>query len=185
MKRREFLRVGVMASAAALSGAQFGAAATPRIGMRDLIYRIKVDDRPLLSGVRRAAVSSAPLLAPLQGRLFENLTNTAADVRGIVYCLYEDGIRERVKVGFTAADVAKRVSDLQTGNPRRLRVLATAKGTIRDERRLHVQLGPWKVLNEWYDIVDETPQRIIARHFLRSECDSYLADRTKALFRVA
>lgn len=66
--------------------------------------------------------------------------------------------RKFVKIGFSAAeDVAKRIAELQTGNPFEIKVVLTVDGTLRQEKELHAALtsafGRIRVPmppNEWY-----------------------------------
>lgn len=67
---------------------------------------------------------------------------------GRVYVI-EDGIA--VKVGFTSGAVAARIKDLQTGNPRRISVIAEiANATEETEAALHRALNTWHVSGEWF-----------------------------------
>jgi len=56
-----------------------------------------------------------------------------------------------IKVGW-AADVPKRIAELQTGNPRTLRLLHLLVGEQRLEHNLHRRLGrPSRLIGEWFD----------------------------------
>lgn len=67
---------------------------------------------------------------------------------GTVYVL-EDGFG--VKVGYTSGPVAKRVGELQTGNPRRIAVLAEiGNATYELEEMLHSKLNEWNIGGEWF-----------------------------------
>ena len=65
---------------------------------------------------------------------------------GFVY-LITDGTA--VKVGYSVKPQA-RVSELQTGNPRELRLLATKAGTEADEAAIHQQFMADNLLLEWF-----------------------------------
>jgi hypothetical protein len=67
---------------------------------------------------------------------------------GTVYLL-EDGFG--IKVGYTNGPVAKRVSDLQTGNSRRITSIAEIlNATLATETLLHSILNEWNVNGEWF-----------------------------------
>lgn len=65
---------------------------------------------------------------------------------GYVYCI-TDGTA--VKIGYSLKPAA-RVAELQTGNPRPLRLLATIPGTEATEKSLHVKYLRYNVLQEWF-----------------------------------
>jgi hypothetical protein len=58
-----------------------------------------------------------------------------------------------MKIGYcaTAEGVAKRVCELQVGNPRRLRLVATVRGTREAERQLHQRFAAIRMVGEWFD----------------------------------
>lgn len=66
--------------------------------------------------------------------------------QGFVY-LISDG--EYVKVGYSVKPEA-RVGELQTGNARELRLLASMPGTVEDERALHLRFLDDNLLLEWF-----------------------------------
>jgi hypothetical protein len=67
---------------------------------------------------------------------------------GTVYVL-EDGFG--IKVGYTIGPVAKRIGELQTGNPRRITVVAEiGSATIELEELLHSKLNEWNITGEWF-----------------------------------
>ena len=57
--------------------------------------------------------------------------------------------RDALKIGF-AVDVRARLSELQTGNAHELVLVATAPGTVEDERALHRRFAAQKVRGEWF-----------------------------------
>ena len=65
---------------------------------------------------------------------------------GFVYCI-TDGTA--LKVGYSVKPEA-RVGELQTGNPRVLRLLAKKPGTEADERALHAKYIQDNLLQEWF-----------------------------------
>jgi hypothetical protein len=56
-----------------------------------------------------------------------------------------------IKIGFTS-DLTpwKRISTLQTGNPFKLKVIATLTGTQEDEKNLHNNLNRYRLSGEWF-----------------------------------
>lgn len=80
-----------------------------------------------------------------------------AGVQGYVYLIIEvlpGGGLEYGKVGYST-NPKKRAAELQTGNPRILRLHATKKGTELDERALHAKYARMNVLQEWFLITKE------------------------------
>lgn len=76
-------------------------------------------------------------------------------VQGYVYCIGEEtDDPEFVKVGYSV-NPNKRVAELQTGNPRKLVILAIMEGTLEDERRLHAKYSDANILQEWFELSDE------------------------------
>jgi len=65
---------------------------------------------------------------------------------------------EYIKIGFTAQDIEKRISALQTGNPLEIKMMFTVDGTLKQEKEIHRSLKEvftrLKVfsnpVNEWY-----------------------------------
>lgn len=55
-----------------------------------------------------------------------------------------------VKIGFTAGGLTRRLSELQTGSPVPLVVLATVEGKKFQERDLHRRFRPYRVSGEWF-----------------------------------
>lgn len=68
---------------------------------------------------------------------------------GVVYCIGEarGGV---VKIGYTAGDPAVRLTALQTGSPRPLRLLGLMPGSLKDEARLHAEFANLAVSGEWF-----------------------------------
>lgn len=72
--------------------------------------------------------------------------------QGYVYCIWEykdGGGMEYVKVGFSTNPQA-RVAELQTGNPRPLKLISMKEGTLEDEAALHAKYIKENVLQEWF-----------------------------------
>lgn len=60
-----------------------------------------------------------------------------------------------VKIGYTDAEPAERLRQLQTGCPLELRLLASSPGTENDEADLHQQFQHLRIRGEWFKIDDE------------------------------
>lgn len=73
-------------------------------------------------------------------------------VGGLVYFIGPSRARE-VKIGFTRGTAEKRCAELQTGNPRRLVVIATLRGSEQLERDLHRRFSTCRLEGEWFDRV--------------------------------
>jgi hypothetical protein len=77
--------------------------------------------------------------------------------QGYVYLIVEDlpgGALVYGKVGFSTNPPA-RVAELQTGNPRKLRLHLAKPGTEADEAALHAKYAHKNVLQEWFIITKE------------------------------
>jgi len=67
-----------------------------------------------------------------------------------------------IKIGHTAAsDASRRLSELQTGSPSGLVLLATTAGGPERERQLHAQFAAARVHGEWFRPVPDLIQFII------------------------
>jgi Meiotically up-regulated gene 113 len=56
-----------------------------------------------------------------------------------------------IKIGYTNGPVAKRIGELQTGNPRRITVVAEiGRATIELEALLLSKLNEWNIIGEWF-----------------------------------
>lgn len=85
-------------------------------------------------------------------------TNKAEDYRPpveepLVYFIQhnEDDPNSPIKIGVsTTLSILNRVSELQVGNPFRLKVLATMIGTVKDEARLHETFAHARLRGEWF-----------------------------------
>lgn len=60
-----------------------------------------------------------------------------------------------IKVGFTAGSAERRMAQLQTGQPRKLRLLGTIPGTLADEKSLHKEFDVYRGNGEWFEPVPE------------------------------
>lgn len=55
-----------------------------------------------------------------------------------------------IKIGFTAGDPKRRMAQLQTGQPQKLRLLGTIAGEKDAERGLHKELKNYRINGEWF-----------------------------------
>lgn len=55
-----------------------------------------------------------------------------------------------IKIGWSASLTDSRVTQLQTGNPNLLTMVATLPGTQEDERKLHISFSHLHVRGEWF-----------------------------------
>lgn len=68
---------------------------------------------------------------------------------GVIYFLH-DGT-DAVKIGHTTqAAISKRIAGLQTGNPRRIELIASIPAEKKTEHRLHGLLKEHRLIGEWY-----------------------------------
>lgn len=75
--------------------------------------------------------------------------------QGYVYCIAEaEGLYPLVKIGYSD-DPPARVPELQTGNGRKLFLLAYFAGTESDEKALHARYIKDNTLQEWFRPSDE------------------------------
>lgn len=89
--------------------------------------------------------------------------------QGYVYLIAEDlpgGALVYGKVGFSTNPPA-RVAELQTGNPRKLRLLYSKPGTEADEAALHAKYAHKNVLQEWFLITKELLLEWDAEHQIK------------------
>lgn len=77
-----------------------------------------------------------------------------------VYFLQERG--GAIKIGFTESSVRDRVADLQSGNPRPLRVLAEIQGGREEEGRWHERFDHLRIGGEWFEAAPELLEAIEA-----------------------
>jgi hypothetical protein len=69
---------------------------------------------------------------------------------GVIYFAEQVGGR-LVKIGWTAGCPKRRVQSLQTGSPKKLRLLGTIPAESQeDEKRLHTQFADLRVHGEWF-----------------------------------
>lgn len=87
------------------------------------------------------------LFFPGRGR--KKWRKTPSNTLGFIYyiaTLSED----LVKIGYTAGSVHIRLQELQTGSPVILKIAASHRGTMRDERSLHKRFSEFRQIGEWF-----------------------------------
>jgi hypothetical protein len=67
---------------------------------------------------------------------------------GTVYFAQEDG--GPIKIGHTTGPLSRRLSLLQIGNPRPLKILAAYPGDVFEEQRLHLLFEAERIRGEWF-----------------------------------
>lgn len=95
---------------------------------------------------RRDAVAIDAEEAAALGVLRDKRAQRTSGKKGYVYCI-TDGTA--VKIGYSLKPEA-RVAELQTGNPRLLRLAAKKPGGLNDEKALHVKYLHLNLLQEWF-----------------------------------
>lgn len=107
-------------------------------------------------GPQRPKLSSDPEVQYALGVLRDARAQRCGE-QGYVYLIVEHtgGAKPMFgKVGFST-NPAKRVAELQTGNPRRLRLFAMRPGTLEDEAAVHQKHIDKNILQEWFRITPE------------------------------
>lgn len=94
----------------------------------------------------------------IPGRCPTGMVNQVDHSGNFVYFI-TDG--EFVKIG-TAYDVSARLKDLQTGNPKRLKILVVTTGGFKTEKKYHRMFDLYKTVGEWYEIGEEILKEIKA-----------------------
>jgi hypothetical protein len=94
----------------------------------------------------RAKRSEPAEVVAARGMLRDWEAQQRGDVPGYVY-LITDGTA--YKIGYST-NPAKRVAELQTGNPRVLRLVAKMRGTEADEKALHSKFHYANLVQEWF-----------------------------------
>jgi len=56
-----------------------------------------------------------------------------------------------IKIGYTAGEPARRIAQLQTGQPQRIKLLGTIPGDMDAESGLHTELAPFRGSGEWFE----------------------------------
>lgn len=68
----------------------------------------------------------------------------------------------RVKIGW-ASDLKRRLSELQTASPFKLKLLASFAGTMGDEQQLHLRFREDRLHREWFNLSNEMRQYLSER----------------------
>ncbi|MHB1015505.1 MAG: YozE family protein [Desulfurivibrionaceae bacterium] len=71
-------------------------------------------------------------------------------IEGCVYFIRSEKTHA-IKIGFTAGQVEKRLSSLQTAHPYKLQLLATIPGKLEYEKSLHAQFASHRLEGEWFE----------------------------------
>lgn len=89
--------------------------------------------------------------------LREAAADESGDTAGYVYCVGETGTRYAVKIGKSRTHPRYRLNGLQTGNPRKLKLLGFTKVPNRHEAEtaLHVKYAGLNLLGEWFRLTPE------------------------------
>lgn len=78
-----------------------------------------------------------------------------------------------IKIGYTADDPKRRLSQLQTGNASTLKLLGAVRGTSAHERKFHADLAEWRLQGEWFEphpTVISTIQDALASSDVDDQC---------------
>jgi len=70
---------------------------------------------------------------------------------GRVYVVEAEGVRDRVKVGYTSGLPSDRCRSMQTGSPFPLSVYGSVPGTIATESKAHAELADCRLHGEWFN----------------------------------
>jgi len=62
----------------------------------------------------------------------------------------QEGTEGPIKIGYTSKSVRTRMATLQTASAQKLRLLATAEGTQKDESMLHARFSACHIKGEWF-----------------------------------
>ena len=60
-----------------------------------------------------------------------------------------------IKIGYTVNDVMSRLSSLQVGNPKELKIEMVIEGSEADEKALHDRFASYRYRGEWFYFVQE------------------------------
>lgn len=89
-----------------------------------------------------------------------------------------------VKIGFSGAAPMTRLAQLQTGNPKTLRLLCAVEGNASTERRLHARYAALRTTGEWFQAAEPLLSFIdgvVAASAPRVECGPALDDPLDAM----
>lgn len=91
---------------------------------------------------------------------------------------------ENVKIGYTNGNLAQRLSQIQTGNPKRLKVLGTMEGGKQKERELHQQWSGARRSGEWFSLTDDMLKWIETHSSRTVPANKSPANRAKATVNI-
>jgi transposase len=133
--------------------------ASKRIGKRIshlTMWRIVKEEREKrgmkgLGASGRRPNSAAAALAASIGKPSDDRPLPKARVRrGVVYFV-RNGVRERVKIGFSTGHKS-RIGSLQNASPDRLSLIGTIPGSVKLERKMHARFKAYRETGEWFRI---------------------------------
>ena len=89
---------------------------------------------------------------------------TKYDSRGLIYLITD---KEYTKIGATSYNVEKRLSELQTGNPKKLEVIGSyrVKNKLTTEKFLHKKFKEKNILGEWFKLDQKEITDILIEKF--------------------
>lgn len=79
---------------------------------------------------------------------------------------------EHIKIGYTAKSVWSRLKSLQTGNPRKLKLLAFHPGGLDDEAQMHNRFASARAQGEWFIFSEQLKHHI--SQYKRDDFDSLI-----------
>jgi len=86
---------------------------------------------------------------PIKKRVLTPRLDDILNPFGNIYLIASES-QQAAKIGFCSGPPIERLMKLQTGNPTRLKLLKSIRGTLRVEQALHDCLKPYKIINEWF-----------------------------------
>ena len=78
----------------------------------------------------------------------DELLEKPTEFDGFIYFLRNE-ITRNIKIGFSM-DVEKRIKDLQTSNDSELKLLKYVKGTLKQEKAIHIAFSYLNLRGEWF-----------------------------------
>ena len=106
----------------------------------------------------------------------------------MIYFVLDD-LSFAVKIGLTHIEIGQRMSSLQVGNPRKLKLLGFMEGNRQTEESLHARLEPFRVNGEWFDLKSEDVQHVLLYllneiHNLDHKGEFWEAEERTRMFRL-
>ena len=84
------------------------------------------------------------------GDLLKNYKKIKTERKGDFLYFIQSSNKGEIKIG-RSKNPEKRLRNLQTGNPNKLRIVASLEGLGWREKDLHDQLKKWRGSGEWFD----------------------------------